>query len=365
MALLRTPLYELHKSKGAFFVEFAGCEMPLHYGSILAEHKVVREKVGLFDVSHMGVMKIQGAAAEKLLNDALTQDITHLKNHHACYSLMCNLSGGVMDDIMVNRVDQNEFLLCLNAVNTGKDVDWLMAGKDRYGCFMQDLSKRYGILALQGPLAAKLMLRLVGTLDNFNRFDVKEMGLRGSPIYVGRTGYTGEDGFEIYCEALELQSVVDTILEHGEDLGLQLCGLGARDSLRLESGYCLYGHELSEEINPFEAGLDHFVKLEKPSGFIGCDALMNIKKKGLKRKVVFFKLPEGNIPRPGMTVHEEAHLAGKVLSGTLSPMLNQGVGTAMINMDVIDRPLEVIIRERAVPLEIVEPPFYKSPHLAH
>lgn len=365
MPLLQTPLYEMHKSKGAFFVEFAGWEMPLHYGSIVEEHKLVREKVGLFDVSHMGVMTIQGESAEKFLNDALTQDITQLKHRHACYSLMCNLEGGVMDDIMVNRLDRDHFLLCLNAVNTEKDVNWLAGGEDKYGCLIQDLSSRYGLLALQGPLAEKLMIRLVGTLDNFHRFDVKEMGIQGCPVYVSRTGYTGEDGFEIYCDIHEVKSVADTILDRGENLGIQLCGLGARDSLRLEAGYCLYGHELSESINPFEAGLDHFVKMEKSGGFVGFDALVQAKKKGLKKKVVFFKLPGNNIPRIGMNVHFEAHVVGKVLSGTRSPMLNQGMGTAIVDIEAVDKPLEVIIREAAVPMEIVQPPFYKSPTLPH
>lgn len=354
--LKRTPLNEFHRRHCARFVDFFGWEMPVQYGSIIEEHLAVRGKAGLFDVSHMGEIWVRGRKAEVFLDFVMSNDIAGLKVGRALYTLMCYGDGGVVDDLLVYRLGDDEFLLCVNASNTEVDFNWLKSNQAGYECSIEDVSDRYGQLALQGPKAEGILRKLIEDVDRLKRFEFCDAVIDGVDVIVSRTGYTGEDGFELYCPWSGTEKIAELIFEKGKAEGLVLAGLGARDGLRLEAGYPLYGHEISERISPLEAHLDFVVKLDKRRDFIGKEALLMQKKQGLEREVVFFKLDDRRIARSKNKVFEEGKCIGEVVSGAFSPSLNQPIGSAMVNCPHSGK-LEVEIRRNRIPLLIIEIPF--------
>ncbi len=363
-ALQRTSLYDWHLRHGARMVPFAGWEMPVQYTGILEEHRATRTAAGLFDVSHMGEAVVSGPQAVEFLDHVATNRLADLAVGRARYTLLCVPDGGVVDDIIVYRTDPQEFLLCLNAGNTPGDLAWLKKHAAKFECEFEDASNDFAQLALQGPKAVAIAARLAPATVNLAsvpRFSFVEMVLAGATMLASRTGYTGEDGFEFYLPPDSAPAFADDLLEAGADLGLKPCGLGARDSLRLEAGLPLYGHEISREISPLQAGLGWAVKLDKPGGFIGRDALAAEAAAGPARRVVFFVLDDRRMARADMIISAKGKPVGKVLSGTLSPMLNQPIGSALVERDALDTraALTVEIRGAAVPVRLAKPPLHK------
>jgi aminomethyltransferase len=359
-AQARTPLYDFHASHGARFVDFAGWDMPVQYRSILEEHRAVRQAAGLFDVSHMGEAVVNGPAAEAFLNWLLTNDIAKAQPGQAIYTMMCQPDGGVIDDLIVYRLAADSFLLCLNASNRAVDVAWLQeqsAGRDVQ---IRDLSDEYGLLALQGPRSEAILQRLTATnLPELKYYRFVEGAVNGITTIISRTGYTGEDGFELFCPAGEAASLAEALFDAGQADGLQLAGLGARDSLRLEAGFSLYGHEISREINPIAANLGWTVKFNKGCDFIGRDALLKEKEAGPARRIVFFRTGDRRIARAGAAVGAADETVGQVTSGAFSPLLNEAIGSALVSSQALAQaaPLWVDLRGQRQPLQVAKPPF--------
>ncbi len=360
--LKRTPLHALHREQGARFVDFEGWEMPVQCRGILEEHRAVREAAGLFDVSHMGEFIVAGPQAEAFLNLMLTNNISRMSEERAQYNLMCYPDGGVVDDLIVYRRSEEAFLLCVNAANTAKDFEWLERHVNSYDCTLQNVSDKYALLALQGPRADEILKPLTrAVIEHLEAFATEETSVAGRDVILSRTGYTGEPGFELFTPWGDAEPLAKAILEAGSALGLQLIGLGARDSLRLEAGDPLYGHELSREITPLQAGLGWAVKLKKEADFIGKETLRREKSDGLKRKVVHFRTGTRRILREGTPVVADGREAGRVLSGTLSPMLNEAIGSALVDSDAVEQGnLHADLRGKSFPLQLVKPPFYTS-----
>jgi aminomethyltransferase len=362
-AVLQIPLHDFHAAQGARFVAFGGWNMPVQYTSILEEHKAVREAAGLFDVSHMGEFLVQGSDAALFLDRLLVNAVADLAIDKAVYSPMCNGQGTVVDDLIVYRTAEDAFLVCVNASNIEKDYGWFLKQAERWGfeVKIEDQSDQYALLALQGPKAAAILTAIGVKADQgIQRFCHRLVTFAGEKIRVCRTGYTGEDGFEIYSSPRAAEALAKQILAEGESYGVKLCGLGARDSLRLEAGLPLYGHELSDDITPLEASLDWTVKLNKPD-FIGKNALTEQKENGIPRRVLHFKLEGRRIAREGTPVRDTSGAeVGQVLSGTLSPVLNCPIGSAIVRTEVKDDPLFVDLRGNKLALQVAKPPLHKS-----
>ncbi len=361
-ALKRTPLHAFHMEHGARMVPFAGWEMPVQYTSILDEHRCVREKAGLFDVSHMGEVRVHGAEAFEFLNTLVTNDMEKLSPGKALYTVMCYQDGGVVDDLIIYQVGDEEYLLCINAANVEKDVEWITGQAVGFDCLIDDVSETFGQIALQGPLAMEILQKAAGLdFPELKRFHFVKGQFFETQALISRTGYTGEDGVEIYLPSGEAARVANLLLETGKDQGMCLAGLGARDSLRLEAGYPLYGHEISASINPLAGGLKWVVKFDKPFRFVGQDALEKVADEGPGHKVVFFRLQDRRIAREGTEVLDsEGHAVGKVLSGTLSPILGKPIGSALVEAAHarIGAELFVEIRGNRLPVEVARPPLH-------
>lgn len=357
----RTPLYDFHAANGARFVPFGGWEMPVQYTSILDEHKAVREVAGLFDVSHMGEVFVGGENALEFLDQLVTNDLSSLRSGQAIYSPMCYEDGGVVDDVIIYRFEPDRFFICLNASNTEKDVAWLKQQASRFnGVVVDNISDEYGQLAVQGPKAKDIVQKLSEEdLLAIKRFRFVDAQVAGVQCIVSRTGYTGEDGFELYCPADETEKLATAILEVGKDEGLKLCGLGSRDSLRLEAGYPLYGHEISQEISPIEGGLGWTVKLGKSSSFIGQAVLAEQVKDSNGRRLLHFVLDDRRIARQGTPVYADGNEVGVVASGTLSPVLGKPIGSALVDAGSHEKPLYVDLRGNKIPLVVKKAPLYK------
>jgi len=359
-ALRRTPLYDFHVARGGRMVDFAGWEMPVQYRSILEEHRAVRRAAGLFDVSHMGEVEFRGPGARAFLDYLLTNDVGRLAPGGALYSPMCEPSGGVVDDLLAYQRGAEDYLLCVNASNLAKDVAWIrdQAAATSAAVEIVDVSEAWALLALQGPLAERLLQPLTGAkLGLIRPFHFAEATIAGVLCLASRTGYTGEDGFELYHAPSDSVALAEALLAAGAPQGLELCGLGARDSLRLEAGYPLYGHELSSEISPLAAGIGWTVKLGKASDFVGRTALTAEKAAGSPRRVVHFRTGDRRIVRPDTVVcTEDGASVGRVLSGTLSPILNEAIGSALVSTAFASAPLFVDIRGTRLPLRVVRPP---------
>lgn len=362
-AALQIPLHAFHAAHGARFVDFGGWNMPVQYTSILEEHRAVREAAGLFDVSHMGEFLVSGPDAALFLDRLVVNAVATAPVGKAVYSPMCNGGGTVVDDLILYRTAEDAFLVCVNASNIEKDFGWFLKQAERWGLQVEveDQSDAFALLALQGPKAVAI-LEAVGleAVAEIRRFWHRQIVYAGEKIRICRTGYTGEDGFEIYCSPKAAESLAQQILAEGAAHGLKLCGLGARDSLRLEAGLPLYGHELSDQITPLEASLDWTVKFDKED-FIGKNALSEQQAAGVPRRVVHFKLEGRRIAREGTAVHNEAgQEVGRVLSGTLSPMLNCPIGSAIVRTEAKDAPLFVDLRGNRLRLRVAQPPLHKT-----
>ena len=356
--LRRTPLRDFHAAHGARLVDFAGWEMPVQYRSILEEHKAVRRAAGLFDVSHMGEVDIRGRDAGRFLNHLVTNDVAQLFPGRVLYTPMCYADGGVVDDLLIYMRGAEDYFLCINAGNIAKDLAWMREQAAGFELTIADRSADYALLALQGPRAAAILQPLAAPgLSDLKYYHFTEGAVAGVTCLISRTGYTGEDGFELYHAPKDAPALAEALLAAGAPQGLELCGLGARDSLRLEAGYPLYGHEITREISPLTAGLGWTVKLDKGADFIGRAALAAEKDRGAPRGVVFFKTGDRRIVRADTPVLDAAGaVAGRVLSGTLSPILGEAIGSALVARDAAE-PLSVDIRGAKLPLTRVKPPF--------
>ena len=353
-ALRRTPLYEEHKAAGARLVGFAGWEMPVQYEGIKAEHEAVRNRVGLFDVSHMGEVVFRGPQAEEAVQRLVTRDVSRLAVGQAGYAAVCYESGGTVDDVLVYRTPDG-FLVVVNASNREKDVEHFRRHTGDLDVEVADESDNWALLALQGPEAAGLLRNFTETDLSVIKYYHHEVGeVDGSYTMISRTGYTGEDGFELFVRTDDAPRVWRRLVE----AGAAPAGLGARDTLRLEAGMCLYGNELDAETTPLEAGIGFAVHLDKERRFIGQKALKEEKEKGLRKKLVGFEIEGRGIARHDYPVTVDGETVGVVTSGTLSPTLNAAIGLALVSPDVEDS-FEVVIRTRSVPARTVPLPFYK------
>jgi aminomethyltransferase len=331
----------------------------VQYRSILEEHKAVRRAAGLFDVSHMGEVDVRGPEAGKFLNYLVTNDVAKLFPGRVLYSPMCYPTGGVVDDLLVYMRGPDDYFLCINAGNIDKDLAWIREQAVKFDVTITDRCDDYGLLAVQGPRAAAIVQSLTGAkLGLVKYYHFVEGTVAGFQCLISRTGYTGEDGVELYVSAGDAVALAEAILAAGAAQGLELAGLGARDSLRLEAGYPLYGHEITQDISPLTAVLGWTVKLEKGADFIGRDALVAEKQNGAAHRVVFFKTGDRRIVRADTPVLDAGGATvGRVLSGTLSPLLNEAIGSALVTTAAAATPLAVDIRGTILNLQLVKPPF--------
>ncbi|HUW63296.1 MAG TPA: glycine cleavage system aminomethyltransferase GcvT [Spirochaetia bacterium] len=358
MDLQRTPLYDVHRRLGAKMVGFGGWEMPVQYTGIAAEHQAVRERAGLFDASHMGEILVSGAGAAAFVQWAVTADAGRAAVGQVIYSPVCLASGGVLDDILVYRLAEEDYLLVVNAGNKDKDLAWLLEeARGRANLTVADQSADWALLALQGPLAATILARLT-RLDDLRYYWSRRGVVAGVPCLVSRTGYTGEDGFELYCPPDKAARLCEELLAAGKADGLVPAGLGARDTLRLEAALPLYGNELNEETSPLEAGLDRFVSFAK-GDFSGREALW--RQKEVARKLAGFELTVPGIARHGYTLALESRAIGTVTSGTLSPTLGRAIGLGYVAPELATpgTDLAVVIRGRECAARVVATPFYR------
>ena len=354
----RTPLFEAHRRLGARIVPFAGFEMPVQYGSILEEHRAVREAAGLFDVSHMGQLHVEGPRAEETVERLVTCPVGTLRPGRVRYGCLCNDEGGVVDDVTVYRLDADAFFLCVNAANIAKDRDWIESHVSS-GAVIHDRSGETGLLALQGPASGPALEGISGPeAAKLRRFRFARLQVAGHDALVSRTGYTGSDGFELYLEARHTEEVFEALLRTGEPLGLRPAGLGARDTLRLEAALPLYGHELDDTISPLEARLDRFVKLDA-GGFIGAEAIERRRQAGHPRLLVGFELLARGVARAGHAIASEGHPAGIVTSGGPSPTLGKCIGLGYVPpaLETVGSRFEVVVRGRGIPARVVPTPF--------
>lgn len=357
----RTPLYDTHVRVGGRIVDFAGWELPVQYSGILAEHRAVRTACGLFDVSHMGEITVTGPQALAALQHLVTNDLASMKIGDARYSPMCYEDGGTVDDLLVYRRGGDDYLVVVNAGNKDKDFQW-MIGHNPLGAAMEDTSAAWAQLALQGPKAQDILSQLIDvSLLPMKNYTFTEGTLLGTACILSRTGYTGEDGFELYCPPQVAPPLWDALTQAGQSFGLLPCGLGARDTLRLEAAMPLYGHELTAQISPLEAGLGRFVKLDKAEGFIGRDALRMQKEQGLTRKRVGLELKDRGIAREGAPVFQGDRNIGAVTSGTFTPYLERSIAMALVPPAAAGESTELFVevRGRRIAAQVIKLPFYK------
>ncbi|MGO4732492.1 glycine cleavage system aminomethyltransferase GcvT [Paenibacillus sp. 2KB_22] len=360
--LLRTPLFPLYQQyEGVRCIDFGGWELPVQFSGIQKEHEAVRERAGLFDVSHMGEFTVRGEQAETFLQQMMTNDVTTLVPGQAQYTLMCYPDGGVVDDLLVYKLEDQHYMLVVNASNIDKDWAWLQEHLIP-GVSMTNDSEQTALLALQGPLAVDIIGKVTNTdvsaIEPF-RF-VQNAEVCGVELLLSRTGYTGEDGFELYVPADQAAVVWNGLMQAGEGHGLVPTGLGARDTLRFEARLPLYGQELSATISPLEAGVGMFVKLNA-GPFIGHEALLQQKNDGPARKLVGIEVLERGIPRPHYPIYAEGVQIGEVTTGTQSPTLKRNLGLALIDSKyaALGTPLEIEIRGKKLKAEVVKTPFHK------
>ncbi len=359
--LRRTPLHAEHLRLGAKLVPFAGFEMPVQYPTgIREEHRAVREAAGLFDVSHMGELRIRGPDALALVQHLTVNDASGLEEGQAQYSALCRADGGVLDDLLVYRMPDH-FMLVVNAANRAKDFAWARSHAERFDAEVEDASDEVALLALQGPAARDVLSGLAHDFDpeRIGYYRFVEGSVAGVEAIVAGTGYTGEDGFELYVPASGAAALWRALLDAGESRGLLPAGLGARDSLRLEMGYALYGNDLDEEHTPLEGSLGWIVKLEK-GDFVGREALLRQKSGGVRRRLVGLRMVERGFPRPGYAVTKGGEEVGVVTSGTMSPTLGHGIALAYLPIRMAESGTGVGVRIRGddVAAEVVRPPFY-------
>ena len=352
--LRKTPLHRQHLAAGARMVDFAGWSMPVQYQGLIAEHAAVREHAGMFDVSHMGEFLVEGPQAQDLLQHHFSNDVARLRDGRSHYTLLLNETGGVADDAMIYRWSGERFVVVVNAAN--READWQRLQEPGFDAEMRDITFDCVLLAVQGPRTNELIGELVACdLASIRRAGIRASTIAGRDCWLARTGYTGEDGFEVFVESGDADAVFAALL----DSGVTPAGLGARNTLRLEAGMALHGHELSDSINPYEANLGGVVRLDKGK-FSGSDRLARVKAEGPERRMFGLKMEARQIPRDGYPV-ETAHGPGQVSSGTYSPTLECGIAMAFLPSDCkIGDTVEVLVRGRAAPARLCELPFYSN-----
>jgi glycine cleavage system T protein (aminomethyltransferase) len=362
----KTPLYDEHMRLGAKMVPFAGWLMPVQYTSIVEEHQAVRNNVGVFDISHMGQFIVDGACARDWLNRMLTNNVDKLDVGMGQYTFLLNERGGIIDDLIVYRIDEQKYLLIVNAARADEDFAWLQnhLNEGRSPCNLTSRSADFGAVAIQGPRTTALFHALFGKdVELPPRNHIRDVPFDTTKVSVARTGYTGEDGIEVFFPADDAAKFWSAVVERGKPLGIKPCGLGARDTLRLEMCYPLNGSDLSAERNPIEAGLGFFVDLGKPD-FVGRDALLKTKEFGPREKLVPFRMKDkGPPPRPHYAVFRNRERIGEVTSGTLSPSLNWGIGMAYVSSAhaKIGAEIDIEIRAQKFPATVEKKPLYRKP----
>ncbi len=355
-------LKKIHEELGAKMVPFAGYNMPVQYEGVNVEHETVRKGVGVFDVSHMGEFLVEGDKALELIQKVTSNDASKLAVGDAQYSCMPNANGGIVDDLIVYRVKEMTYLLVVNASNIEKDWKWI-SEHNSMGAELRDISDHYSLLAIQGPKAVEAMQSLTSVdLSEIPFYKFKVADFAGiDHVIISATGYTGSGGFEIYCKNDEVEQIWNRVFKAGADFGIKPIGLAARDTLRLEMGYCLYGNDIDETTSPIEAGLGWITKFTKD--FINSDSLLKQKEEGVTRRLRAFELKERGIPRQGYEIVDENGASlGKVTSGTMSPSLKKGIGMGYVNSTHTKFGTEIFIRIRNkdIPAEVIKLPFYKG-----
>lgn len=357
-----TALSHIHEALGAKMVPFAGYNMPVSYEGVVAEHETVRNAVGVFDVSHMGEFLITGPNALALIQKVTTNDASKLEEGQAQYSCLPNANGGIVDDLIIYKLEAEEYLLVVNASNIEKDWNWIASQND-VDAQMKDISEGYSLLAIQGPKAVEAMQSLTSVdLSAINFYTFKVADFAGiEHVIISATGYTGSGGFEIYCKNSEVEQVWKKVLEAGADFGIKPIGLAARDTLRLEMGYCLYGNDIDDTTSPLEAGLGWITKFTKD--FTNSEHLKQQKEDGIRRKLIGFELQERGIPRQGYEIiGTEGNVIGNVTSGTMAPSVNKGIGMGYVTKELSAPGTKIFIqiRKNKVPAIVVKPPFYRG-----
>lgn len=361
--LKRTPLFAVHQGLGARLVPFGGWEMPVQYSGVIDEHKAVRERAGLFDVSHMGEFEVSGPGALALIQKVSTNNAARLEVGGIQYGLMCNEGGTIIDDILIYRLGAERYWLVVNAGNTAKDWDWVsQQAQGMPDVTVRDVTADVALLALQGPLAEQILQRLtaqpLGELGYYKAMTgVTVAGME--TLVISRTGYTGEDGFELYLKPADAVAMWEALLAAGKEEEIRPAGLGARDTLRFEARLPLYGHEIDETVNPYDAGLGFFVKLKKGVDFIGREALVALKEAGPARKLVGFEMVGRGIPRQGYEISKDGQVVGRVTTGSFSPTTGKNIGLGYVPPDLaaVGSELDVVVRGTPVAARVVETPF--------
>jgi aminomethyltransferase len=360
----KTPLYDEHVKLGGNVVDYAGWFLPVQYEGLVPEHEAVRNGVGLFDVSHMGEITVKGKDALAFVNYLMTNDITSIVDNQIIYTFMCNESGGVVDDLLVYRYEQDFLYLVVNAGNVDKDYKWIQEHKGDFEVELENISDEVGEVAIQGPLAEKTLQKLTDfDLSSIKFFYLnRNVDIAGVNCMVSRTGYTGEDGFEVYCDNEGIVKVWQEIMKAGEENGIKPTGLGCRDTLRFEASLPLYGHEMDDVITPLEAGFKYFVKLDKESDFIGKEALNKQWSEGLERKLAGIELIDRGIAREGYEVYKDGEKIGHITTGYKSPTLGKVIGNALIKTEftAIGTEVEVKIRNKFAKAKIISKKFLKK-----
>ncbi|MFQ5587385.1 MAG: glycine cleavage system aminomethyltransferase GcvT [Nitrospiria bacterium] len=359
-----TPLFEVHQQHGAKLVSFAGWNMPLSYSGVTDEHSTVRHAAGLFDVSHMGRFILSGQGAEVFLDNVTPGPLLKLPRGGALYSMLLNEAGGILDDIYIYKKKADHYILIVNAVNRQKDFQWLKAHLAKDGPQLTDITEETALIALQGPRSWEILQQIMPfskTEIALRKFvEVELVPARGATVLVARTGYTGEKGYEIIIPAERAVAVWNAVMTAGTDLGIKPVGLGARDTLRLEMGYPLYGHEMNEKTTPVEASLSRFVDFEKT--FIGKARLLAQQETGVQRKLLGLELLVRGIPREGHLIYSDQKEVGRITSGNYAPSLKKGIGMGYVDLSYseVGGELLVDIRGKASPAVVVATPFYRK-----
>lgn len=358
----QTLLHDKHVELGAKMVDFAGWHMPVQYSSIIEEHKTVRENIGLFDVSHMGEVIVKGSDALSFLNKIVPQDITKLTDGKAVYCQLTNHAGGIIDDLIIYKLEDNKYLIIANASRIDEDINWLVRNQQGYNVEIINESHNYSLLAIQGPKAVELMSKM-GATDLPPFFSIKQGNILGIDLWISRTGYTGEDGVELLVKNAHANTLWDKVLEFGEEFGIKPIGLGARDTLRLEAALHLYGNDLNENTTPIEAGLSWSVPKTKTENYNGKETIMNQITNGIEKRLIGFKMIDRGIARHEYEIFYNNEQIGEVTSGGVSPIRNDNIGLGYIkNLDEIKigSTIQIKIRDKFYNAEVVKRPFVQK-----
>ncbi len=362
--LPRTVLFDKHKELGAKMTVFGGWEMPVQYSGIIDEHNTVRSCAGLFDVSHMGQVFVYGKDALPFLQKIVPQDISVLKENKAVYCQLTYENGGIVDDLIIYNINKSKYLVIVNAANIEKDVNWLLENAKQFDVIIDNMSSEYSMLALQGPNAVSILENCGINIENQpSFFAITETSINNIPVYLSRTGYTGEDGFEIIMKNAAAPALWDLILSKGKSFGIKPAGLGARDTLRLEAALPLYGNDINADTTPVEAGLKWSIPLNKNYDYNGKDTIISQLQTGVSKKLVGFKMLERAIPRHGYEIYINNTKAGYVTSGGYAPTINENIGMGYIDTSFetkLDSKIQIMVRNKLYNASIVKRPFIKK-----